>query len=68
MKTTLKQIEKAINNTFEIGVDGDQDTYEVIRLYTDEAIEKCGIKKSNEFFTKSDWKAVYRKIQKILAS
>lgn len=67
MKTTLKKIEKAVFNTYEIGIDGTQDEYELIRLYLDEAINKCGIRKSSYHFTKSDWLAVFRKIQKLMS-
>jgi hypothetical protein len=67
MKATYNQIEKALDNSFEIGVDGSQDMYEAIRLYCYEAIEKAGIQKTQEYFTKADWKAVYKNIKKLIA-
>ena len=67
MKATYSQIEKALDNSFEIGVDGSQDMYEAIRLYCYKAIDKAGIKKSQEYFSKSDWKAVYKNIKKLIS-
>lgn len=67
MKATYNQIEKALNNTFEFGIDGNQDKYELIRLSFYKAIDDVGIKKSQEYFTKSDWKAVYKQIKKTIA-
>lgn len=66
--STLKKIEKAVFNTYKIGIDGTQDEYELIRLYLDEAIDKCGIRKSNDRFTKSDWRVIFGKIQKLIKS
>jgi len=67
MKATYEQIEKALDNSFEFGIDGSQELYELIRLYSHEAIDKVGIKKSEDHFTKSDWKAVHKMIKRLIA-
>ena len=69
MKTTFSQIEKALNNTFEFGTDGTQEQYDAIRSCEDSAILKVGseVKKTQHYFTKSDWKKVYSEIKNKLA-
>ena len=66
MKVTYAQIEKALDNSFQIGVDGDQDTYEAIRLYIDQAIDEVGPRRSREYYYKSDWKIIYRRLKELL--
>ncbi len=69
MKTTFSQIKKALNNTFEFGPDGTQGQYEAIRSCEDSAILKVGtkVRKTQHYFTKSDWKKVCSEIKNKLA-
>ena len=67
MKATYSQIEKALDNSFEFGVDGTREKYELIRSYAYEAIDRVGITKSQDHFTKNDWKAVYKAIKDLIA-
>ena len=66
MKATLKQIEKALDNSYEFGVDGSEELYQLARIYCDNAIDNVGLRKSRMYFTKSDWKAVYREIKRLI--
>jgi len=68
MKVTYLQIEKALNNTFEFGIDGSKKMYDSIRAKEYEAIEKAGISKSQTCFTKSNWKAIHKMIKNSLES
>jgi hypothetical protein len=69
MKVTNTQIEKVINNTFEFGIDGTESMYEAVSICEDAAIQKVGIevKKTQHYFSKSDWKKVYSEIKKMIA-
>lgn len=67
MKATYKQIDKALDNSFEFGVDGDQATYDAIRGSFSKAYNDVGIQKSPDFFTKSDWKAVHKRIKELIS-
>jgi len=68
MKVTISQIEKALNNTFEFGIDGSEGEYNLIRNCEYEAILKIGseIGKTSHYFTKNDWKKVYSEIKKMM--
>lgn len=65
MKTTIAQIEKALNNTFEFGVDGTEEQYGAIRRLEDQAVLKVGteVQKTQHYFSKNDWKKVYSEIK-----
>ena len=67
MKVTYLQIAKTLNNTFEFGIDGSQEMYELIRANEEKAIKKAGISKSQTCFTKTDWITVYRTIKNLLS-
>jgi len=67
MKVTLKQIEEALANKMQINNAEDQAIYDCIRSHdVGEAIDMAGIKKSQEYFTKAEWREVYKKIKKII--
>ena len=66
MRATYAQIEKALTNNFKIGVDGSRFLYEAIRTECDQAILNAKITKTSFYFTKSDWKKVYREIKKLI--
>ena len=67
MKATYSQIEKALNNTFEFGIDGDQNKYESIRNAAYKAEINVNIHKSSFHYTKTDWRKIYAEIKKLIA-
>jgi len=67
-KLTFEKIEKALNNTYEIGVDGSQEYYQLIRNSLYQAIDNAGIRKTQEYFCKADWDAVKREIIRLLTN
>jgi len=66
MKATKKQIKKALNNTFEFGIDGSRELYNTIRNAENEAIEKSFIPRTRYHYTEKDWNVVYSNIQKMI--
>jgi len=69
MKVTITQIERALNNSFEFGTDGTQEQYNAIRNCENSAILEIGsqVRKTEHYFTKTDWIKVYTDIKNKLA-
>ena len=63
MKQSFKVIEKAINKTFIVGLDGTDEKRTLILFYFRQAINECGIKKNVHSFTTNDWHAVSKMVQ-----
>jgi len=67
MKVTLSQIKKALNNSFEVGVDGTMQLYARIREAESEAYRMADIKKSIHHYTAADRLKIARIIKASLA-
>jgi len=67
MKATYNQIEKALNNTFEFGIDGTEQLYVAIRNVAQKSELNVNIHKSSFNYTKSDWKKIHAEIKKLIA-
>ena len=65
-KLTYEKIKKALDNTYEIDVDGSQEYYQLIRNSLYQAIDNAEIQKTQEYFCRADWEAVYREIIRLL--
>jgi len=65
MKATYKEIEKVLNNTFEINTMESSNKYQAIKSVEDLAIMRVGtkIQKTQHHFNKSDWKRVSSEIK-----
>lgn len=70
MRATNSQIEKALNNNFEFGIDGSLNLYNAIRRAHVPAIDAVmnQVKKTQGHFSKSDWKKLYTEIRRILTN
>jgi len=66
MKVTSRQIKEALTNQMQINNADEQSIYDCIREQAGAAIDMAGIRKSQEYFTKADWRSVYKNIKKIL--
>ena len=67
MEITEKQIEKALNNTFQFGIDGTEELYNAIRAVEEKAYASLNIRKTREYFTESDKKKLYKKIKSLIS-
>jgi len=66
MKTSLKQIEKALKHNFEIDVDGSRYMYNKIHCYLQQSVNEANISKTAQYFSKRDHIKIYKIIQKNL--
>lgn len=66
MKATYKQIDQAISNQMEITNDEERNLYEAINGRFYEAAANMKLQKSPEYWTKSDFHAVYKEIKKLI--
>lgn len=64
MTITRKQAKLAVENAYEIGVDGSREIYDAVRSVADKAIVEVGTQqqKTQHYFNSRDWNRVYANI------